>query len=132
MGLTPKEMKIAMDAGKVLTNGFCRAYLKNGIYAFVNSIGIELLMSTEWNYKDWQIYEEQKPVFPFKCFDKVLVRHAGQWSANFFNKTCNVVNGYPFLTIGGSCWASIAPYEGNEDFENNPTGVKGIWTKDML
>ena len=135
MGLTPKEMKIAMDAGKVLVDE-CKnkAYLDDGIYVFEGAVvKKKVLMQSAWSDEDWQIYEEQNPVFPFKCFDRVLVKNGKgpMWRPRFFEQLFRN-DEYPFLTINDNSYKFIAPYEGNEDFANNPDGVKGIWTREML
>jgi len=133
MGLTPKEMKIAMDSGKVLINNYNRskAFIEDGVYTVESARGIKSLMAQSWSAK-WEIYEEPKPVFPFKCFDRVIVRNdrTHRWSPEFFRS--KDTQEYPFNTICNHSYAFIAHYEGNEDFATNPDGVKGIWTREML
>ena len=128
MGLTPKEMKIAMDSGKMLIrNNGNRCLLRDGVYVY----GDGSIMTMAWVYDDWQIYEEPKQVFPVKCFDRVLVKDVGtDWYARHFEKIQDTT--YPFVCTNGKSYNKIAPYEGNEDFATNPDGVKGIWTRDML
>jgi hypothetical protein len=132
MGLTPKEMKIAMEAGKVLVDfSNCKAYLEDGVYVVKNSEGYVKVMTKGWDFDYWQIYEEPKQVFQFKCFDRVLVKHDDScWKARFFEKTIDYI--FPFACTDGKAYLTIAPYEGNEDFATNPDGVKGIWTREML
>jgi hypothetical protein len=132
MGLTPKEMAESMLAGKTLIDESksIKAFMENDEFYVITMSGLNRSIFTHWKLQYWQIYEEQKPVFPFKCFDRVLVKDEGaNWKCGLFSHIQK--NRHAFVCVG-NIYEYIAPYEGNEDFATNPDGVKGIWTREML
>jgi hypothetical protein len=142
MGLTPKEMKIAMDAGKVIAteDGKFKAFLRGGEYLleYTEYKKVETL-ALAWLQKNWQIYEEPKPVFPFKagmvCIGQLSEGDENIWKVDFYSHLTKY--GYSMeenriFACVGMVYKKIAPLEGNEDFTTNPDGVKGIWTREML
>ena len=84
---------------------------------------------------NYEAYSKRKPKreFPFKPFDKVLVRDGDfVWHCAFYSHINPNESSWVFVCTGESMWDQIASYSGNEDKVGTTDDISDKWTAEDI